>query len=57
MKTIIAILAIVLVTGSIYHLMLVGEYQSELRVQKALNKACEADRMWKQIQLNEKTYE
>ena len=49
MKELIAVLLLVIVTGTIYHLMMVDEYTRQLRVEKALNKACEADRMW-QIQ-------
>ena len=50
---IIAILSLWLVTGAIYHFMVVNELQSDLEVQKHLNKACEAERMWMEIQLKE----
>jgi hypothetical protein len=47
MKVTIAILILWLVTGGIYAYGTVRELQADLRVEQALNKACEADRMWK----------
>ena len=47
MKVTIAILILWLVTGGIYAYGVIRDMQSDLRVERILNKACEADRMWK----------
>jgi len=53
MKVTIAILILWLVTGGIYAYGTVRDLQADLRIEKELYKTCEADRMWKEIQIKD----
>lgn len=53
MKTITALLTLSLITGLIYHLIIVNELNKELYVQEQLFKACTAEIMWIEIKLQE----
>lgn len=53
MKIITALLALNLVAGYIYHFMVVDELNSQVFVQQELFKACTAQNMWLEMQLND----
>lgn len=53
MKIITALLALNLITGLIYHLMIVDELNKELYVKEQLFNACTAEIMWIEIKLQE----
>ena len=53
MKLITALLALNLFCGVIYHYMVVRDIETDARAYKELYKACENDRMWKEMQIKE----